>query len=473
MARKQKLIGLIDADLLDNGTRHPNLVLLKLAGFFHDNGIQFELILNPKVDTLHYTKIYMSRVFTFTELPELYLRAKGTSEERKFYCGGTGFYANEANVMEYRKMREEDMNRLENDKFLNSLRNFYGGKEYGINMARQMPYYHLYDTFVNQQVEKGFKREKYKDYQKYSIGFLTRGCVRHCLFCVNKLENHILPYSKLQWFLDEERDENGKLIRPYIYLWDDNFLASDPSIWRPLLEQLIETKRPFQFRQGLDERMLAESPYGEEMAEMLSRSRYHGDFIFAFDNWKDRELIEKSLKIWKRYNPKKGTKFYLFCGYKLTEHSHDKFYKDIWELFHRIKILMSYGCVGYVMRHEDYHKAPIPNFYVQIARWCNQQAFYKKMSFWEYCYRNQTYWEQHSGFEVIDEIKSFDAFQRDFDTGFYKHPDKNGKVRKICRTLQTALDVLEMFPDHYDELIQMYNYKMEDLINPDLWQDRI
>lgn len=39
---------------------------------------------------------------------------------------------------------------------------------------------------------------------------------------------------------------------------------------------------------------------------------------------------------------------------------------------------MSYGCVGYVMRHEDYHKAPIPNFYIQIARWCNQQAFYKK-----------------------------------------------------------------------------------------------
>ena len=71
----------------------------------------------------------MSRVFTYTELPELYIRAKGTSEERKFHCGGTGFYANEANVMEYRKMREDDMNRLENDEFLNSLRNFHGGKE--------------------------------------------------------------------------------------------------------------------------------------------------------------------------------------------------------------------------------------------------------------------------------------------------------------------------------------------------------
>ena len=42
---------------------------------------------------------------------------------------------------------------------------------------------------------------------------------------------------------------------------------------------------------------------------------------------------------------------------------------------------MQYGCVGYVMRHEDYHNAPVSNFYVQIARWCNQQQFYKKCLF--------------------------------------------------------------------------------------------
>ena len=28
-----KCIGLCDADLLDNGSRHPNLVLMKIAGF--------------------------------------------------------------------------------------------------------------------------------------------------------------------------------------------------------------------------------------------------------------------------------------------------------------------------------------------------------------------------------------------------------------------------------------------------------
>ncbi len=38
------LVGLADADLLDGGTRHPNLALLKLAGFFHDNSIPFEHI---------------------------------------------------------------------------------------------------------------------------------------------------------------------------------------------------------------------------------------------------------------------------------------------------------------------------------------------------------------------------------------------------------------------------------------------
>lgn len=464
MSKKQEIIGLIDADLLDNGTRHPNLVLLKLAGFFHDNGIPFELILDPQANTLHYTRIYLSCVFTFTKLPELYIRSKGTPEEKKFKCGGTGFYANEVSVMEYRRKREQDMNQLEHDEFLNTLRNFHGGKEYGISMSRQMPYYHLYDQFINQQVKKGFKREKFKDYQKYSIGFLTRGCVRHCPFCVNKLENCILPYSKLQWFLDDEKDKNGKLVRPYIYLWDDNFLASDPSIWRPLLKQLIENKRPFQFRQGLDERMLAESPYGEEMAEMLSRSRYHGDFIFAFDNWKDHEIIEKSLKIWKRYNPKKGTKFYLFCGFKQSPTKVDIFYKDIWELFQRIKILMQYGCVGYVMRHEDYHNAPVSNFYVQIARWCNQQQFYKKMSFWQFCYRNQSYWEEKTlKITTRPKLKTFDEFEQDIRDGYYDRV-------KMCLSLKSLIKVLEMFPNHRAELIDMFNYSMSELVDENLWK---
>jgi len=470
MPRKKLKIGLVDADLLCNGTRHPNLVLMKLAGFLNDNGIDFKLIIDQDEDITQYKFIYISCVFTFTKLPDFYLNAKGAAK-RKFKTGGTGFYANELNVNKYRYQREKDMNQLENDEFLNQYPNHRGGyRTHGIDLARQMPYYHLYDEFVDSKVAEGFKRDKYKDYQQYSIGFLTRGCIRHCPFCINKLEDRILPYSDLEWFLDDERDEHGRLVRPYIYLWDDNFLAADPAVWRARLQQLIDSGRPFQFRQGLDERMLAESPHGEEMAEMLSRTKYHGDFIFAFDNWRDRPKIEKALKIWKHYNPKKGTKFYLFCGFKQTEDNRGKFYRDIWEIFQRIRVLMQYGCVGYIMRHEDYHNSPIPNIYIQIARWCNQQAFYKKMSFWEYTYRNQTFWEQGAGFEVTRPIKPYEEFLRDYETGYYDKEDSRGKMRKISRPLQTFLDVLDMFSEHREELLEMFNYKMSELIDPKLWE---
>lgn len=463
--KEELLIGLVDADLLDGGTRHPNLALLKIAGFLHDNNIPFELILDSSADAAQYDRIFLSKVFSFTKMPAFYEKANEFVKHTKFALGGTGFYADETNVKTFTEKRTQDMHRLEFDGFLNRFPNYRGGKKvYGIDMARQMPYYDLYQPFVDKQEQLGFKRKKFKDYEKYSIGFLTRGCIRHCPFCINKLESQIQPYSELSWFVDNTKDENGHYKRPYIYLWDDNFLASNIGIWKPLLQQLIDMGRPFQFRQGLDERMLAQSPHGEEMAEMLSRSKYHGDFIFAFDNWRDRVTIEKALKIWKKYNPKKGTKFYLFCGYLQKPDNREKFYKDIWELFQRIRILMSYGCVGYVMRHQDFHNAPISNIYIQIARWCNQQQFYKKMSFWEFSYRNQSYWEEHTlPPSKRPQLMSFHQFEQDLSNGYYEHV-------KMCLPLRDIVDILNMFPEHREELLEMFNYKMAVLVNPKLWE---
>ena len=61
-------------------------------------------------------------------------------------------------------------------------------------------------------------------------------------------------------------------------------------------------------------------------------------------------------------------------------------------------------------------------------------------------------------------------FQRDYETGYYEREDSRGKVRKICKTLQTLLDTLEMFPEHREELLEMFNYKMSNLKNPILWE---
>lgn len=437
-------VGLIDADLLCKGTRHPNLVLLKLAGYFRDRNIPYELIIDENVDLDRYQRVYLSRVFVFTAIPKFVidyqLKHPGVWD-RKIRMGGTGFYATEEDREKFDKMRREDMLQLNIDPYLP-----------GFSMAHQMPDYNIYNTYIDREVTKKVEesirkyrkkngiipdtaeidkmvvthRKKYKDYLDYSIGFLTRGCIRQCPFCVNKGERSILPYSDLDDFVDDSR--------PFIYLWDDNFLSYRN--WRELLQKLMGRGKPFQFRQGLDERTL-----DDERAEMLSRAPYHGDFIFAFDQWRDHDLIERKLKIWKRYCPSKTTKFYLFCGYELTADDDDMLFNDVYYLFRRIQILMSYGCLGYVMRHADYENHSLGNIYTQIARWCNQPQFYKKMSFEEFILRNQSYKEEHSS------------------------------STKTCKALATYRKFKKVFSDRWGQIEPLFRMKYESTINPANWEE--
>lgn len=441
--KKNIIIGLVDADLLDNGTRHPNLVILKLAGYFRDHGIPYELIFGDSIDIEKYNRIYLSKVFTFTNLPTFitdYKRRHPNTWTCKIHEGGTGFYATEEDLDVFNKKRREDMSSLNSDPLLPNF-----------SMAHQMPDYNVYNRYIDQVVSQKvqedskafFKkfniypdpdfldssrakhRKKYKDYLDYSIGFLTRGCIRQCSFCVNKGERVIRPYSDLKDFVDNSR--------PFIYLWDDNFLCYKN--WKELLQNLIDTGKPFQFRQGLDERVI-----DADRAKMLSKVHYHGDFIFAFDQWKDRDLIVRKLRIWKTYCPSKTTKFYLFCGYGITEDDDTKIFEDVYYLFRRIQILMSFGCLGYVMRHADYQNHRLGNIYTQIARWCNQPQFYKKMSFEEFILRNQSYQEEHSS------------------------------STKTCKSLSTYIAFKETFSDRWGEVEYLCKMKYESTIDESLWK---
>ena len=165
--------------------------------------------------------------------------------------------------------------------------------------------------------------------------------------------------------------------RPYIYLWDDNFLGYQG--WEEILDELEATKKPFQFRQGLDVRLMT-----DRIANRLSKTRYHGDFIFAFDHIKDRDLIESKLKLWRRYTAK-TTKLYVLCAFD----SQDEI--DIVNTFERIRILMKHGCLPYIMRYEKYKTSKFRSLYTQLARWCNQPQFFKKKSFRQFCEANQEY----------------------------------------------------------------------------------
>ena len=165
--KKKLLFGLVDADMIDNGTRHPNLALLKIAGYLRDHNIQYRLITDTNADITPFDHIYLSRVFSFTHLPQFYinyLKSPSKFKPNLFLCGGPGWYATETDTDEFLKKRNEDFYRLEKDPLLP-----------GINMKKQMPDYDLYKSYVEEQIAKGRDRVYYKDYLDYSIGFLTRG----------------------------------------------------------------------------------------------------------------------------------------------------------------------------------------------------------------------------------------------------------------------------------------------------------
>jgi hypothetical protein len=116
------------------------------------------------------------------------------------------------------------------------------------------------------------------------------------------------------------------------------------------------------------------------------------------------------------------------------------------------------------MRHEDYHNSPLPSFYVQMARWCNQPAFFKKMSFWEFCYRNQSYHEEkNQNNPNIEKFQTLDKVLDKVNNGYYN-------TVRLCSSLKAVLDLLKMFPEHQTELTEMINYKMIDLQDPSLWE---
>lgn len=329
-------IAIIDAELIGRSKhRFPNLACMKLSGYHKMRSHDVKLLLN--YDNLgEFDKVYISKVFTDTYIDDEILKLDNVE------YGGTGFFYDKAEPLPY-------------------------------EIEHHMPDYHLYDEWVNDKLNNGIKRKDLEYYIDYSIGFTTRGCFRKCEFCVNKNYTKVSKHSPLSEFYDKNKK--------YICLLDDNILGYPQ--WREIFNELIATNKPFQYKQGMDERILT-----EEKCEVLSKVKYRGDFIFAFDNIEDKEIIKEKLKLWKKY-VSKTTKLYVFCGFDRNNiWDHDFWLQDIVDTFERIKILMQFGCNPYIMRFNRYEESPYRGIYITLARWCNQPNFYKKKSFREFCIAN-------------------------------------------------------------------------------------
>lgn len=306
-------IAIIDADLIGRKRhRFPNLTCMKISGYYKSYGWFVKLKTDyDGLDKFH--KVYIAKVFTDTPIPDGGLFGDILKRPNVEY-GGTGFFFDKATPLP-------------------------------ANIEHAMPDYHLYDEWLS-EVDDG--STKFKAYRDYSIGFLTRGCFRHCSFCVNRRSSKVVAHSPLAEFFDPTRKK--------ICLLDDNFFGYDG--WKDLLLQLQSTGKPFVFKQGLDVRLL-----DEERAEILFASRYDGDFIFAFDDVKDAPLIEEKLRLMARYVDlsKNRVKFYVLCGFDRSgRYDGDFWERDIDSVLKRAELLKSYGCLAYVMRHKNYLLAPPP-----------------------------------------------------------------------------------------------------------------
>ncbi|MBR5874846.1 MAG: hypothetical protein IKY90_08970 [Oscillospiraceae bacterium] len=331
-------IGIIDADLIGKKKhRFPNLACMKISAFHKKKGDTVKLLLSYD-EIENYDKVFISKVFTDTSVPEGVLSLSWVE------YGGTGFFYDKAPPLPY-------------------------------EIEHSMPDYHLYDEWVANLLENGTKPIELQYYTDASIGYTTRGCIRGCSFCVNQNYRQCFKHSPVSEFLDETRK--------IIILLDDNVLACPQ--WEEIFAELNATGKRFQYRQGMDERLLT-----DKKCEVIFNSRWYGEYTFAFDNIKDRRIIERKLQLIRKYTDK-IPKFYLFCGYNHDEpdtYNDDFWAKDIEDLFERIKILMSNKCLPYVMRYKDYEMSPYRGVYVTLARWCNQPSFFKKKSFREFCLAN-------------------------------------------------------------------------------------
>lgn len=199
-------IGLIDVD----GHNFPNLPLMKLSAWHKQQGDTVEWY--EPMFTGHCDRVYVSKVFTFTQDYQYYIDAD------EIIRGGTGyFYPN-------------------------------GGELLPDEIEHSYPDYSLYPELTRDT----------------AYGFLTRGCPRGCDFCIvaKKEGKCSVKVADLSEFWRGQKN---------IVLMDPNMFACRD--WKDLSQQLIDSGAWVDFSQGCDIRIMTEEK--AERIKQMKIKRIH------------------------------------------------------------------------------------------------------------------------------------------------------------------------------------------------------
>ena len=226
-------ISLVDVD----GHNFPNLALMKLSAWHKAQGdsVEWYSPLFSRPD-----KIYASKIFTFT--PDYTGYAPHHPEPIR---GGTGYDA--------AVKLPEAVERMSPDRSI----------------------YPQYD---------------------YIIGFLTRGCIRKCPWCVvPRKEGAIRIVNHIRNIAHDGKD---------VVLLDNNFLAADESFVAEQLAYIARQKIWIDFNQGLDARLVT-----PENAKLLAACRWIRFIRFSCDTSAMIEPIRRAVSLIRE----SGFKREIFC----------------------------------------------------------------------------------------------------------------------------------------------------------------
>lgn len=278
-----------------DGHHFPNLALMKIAGWHKSKGDNVDWAFHFD----HYDRIYKSKVFTFT--PD-----DGTAiDADEIVKGGTGY-----------------------------------------DIASRLP----------DEIDEWIK----PDYSIYgfpfSIQFYSRGCIRHCPFClVHDKEGDIRTVTPM------DLNPVGK----WIEVLDNNFFANPE--WRDAIKHLKKQNQPVNFH-GVDIRIM-----DTEQAEAVKGLRLKRNIHIAWDI-PQIDLTDKLKEITKII-PSYKLSCYVLVGFNSTPE------QDLY----RVRTLKSLGITPFVQPFRDYENKTQPSQYAKdFARWANRVWSLKSCDFLDY-----------------------------------------------------------------------------------------
>lgn len=276
-------------------TNFPNLALMKISAWHKAQGDKVEWWL--PLDT--YDKVYSSKVFTFTPTDE-YLPDNTVK-------GGTGYG-------DYSELPQE--------------------------IDGMFPDYSIYPDC------------------DYAIGYLTRGCIRNCPWCVvPKKEGKIKPYRTWQ---EIKRPDSRDIV-----FMDNNVLACEYGIAQ--IKDMISQDVRVDFNQGLDARLI-----DKDVAGILSAVKWIRYIRMSADTGDMLDVVLDRIRLLGEYGVRPSQ---IFVYVLVT---------DIPSAEQRVLALRDVGANPFAQPYRDFANNIQPTKEQRdFARWVNHKAIFKTVEKFE------------------------------------------------------------------------------------------